>query len=91
MVEIHTHGNPLILEKLTAALVRGGARPAAPGEFTRRAVENGKMTLSGADPDTTLPLVHDHLQHCADCRQEFEALLDAISTTRSTRDANRQQ
>jgi hypothetical protein len=43
-----------------------------------------ELTLSGEDPGGTLPSVHDHLQHCADCRQESEALLSALSATPST-------
>ena len=30
-----------------------------------------------------LPLVDDHMRHCADCREEFEALLAALRTAAS--------
>ena len=49
MAEIHAHGSPVILERILARVFALGARPAAPGEFTRRAVENGKMDLTQAE------------------------------------------
>jgi len=49
MVELHAHGNPAVLDALVDACVRLGARPAEPGEFTRRALLAGKLDLSGAE------------------------------------------
>ena len=49
MAEIHAHGSPVILERILSRLYALGARPAAPGEFTRRAVEHGKMDLTQAE------------------------------------------
>jgi len=49
MVEVHAHGNPAILDGIVDACVRLGARPAGPGEFTRRALLNGKLDLSEAE------------------------------------------
>ncbi len=49
MVEIFCHGNPLILDEILRALVGLGARRARPGEFTIRAVLNGKMDLLQAE------------------------------------------
>lgn len=46
MVEISTHGGPVSPALVLAALVQAGARQALPGEFTRRAVLNGKLTLA---------------------------------------------
>ncbi len=46
MVEISTHGGSVSSALVLAALVTAGARPALPGEFTRRAVLNGKLTLA---------------------------------------------
>jgi tRNA modification GTPase len=46
LVEISAHGNPLILERIVAEIVsRGTIRLAEPGEFTSRALANGKMTV----------------------------------------------
>jgi tRNA modification GTPase len=47
--EISCHGSPLIAAEILKALVRAGARPAAAGEFTRRAFLNGKLDLAQAE------------------------------------------
>lgn len=49
VVEISCHGNPLIVQQIIEACIDLGARTARPGEFTRRALENGKMTLLQAE------------------------------------------
>ena len=48
-VEIATHGGTLVPALVMGALVRSGARVADPGEFTRRAVLNGKLDLVQAE------------------------------------------
>ncbi|MFO7933375.1 MAG: tRNA uridine-5-carboxymethylaminomethyl(34) synthesis GTPase MnmE [Bacteroidales bacterium] len=47
--EISCHGSPFIQQKILELLTGAGARPAEPGEFTRRAFLNGKMDLSQAE------------------------------------------
>ncbi|MEP4052665.1 MAG: tRNA uridine-5-carboxymethylaminomethyl(34) synthesis GTPase MnmE [Litorimonas sp.] len=47
--EIHVHGSVAILEAVAARLTELGLRQAKPGEFTRRAVEHGKMDLTEAE------------------------------------------
>jgi hypothetical protein len=37
-----------------------------------------EMALAGKGAAEALPLVQEHLRHCRDCREEFEALLDAL-------------
>jgi tRNA modification GTPase len=49
LVELSCHGGLLAPARLLAALHDAGARPAAPGEFTRRAVLNGKLDLVQAE------------------------------------------
>lgn len=49
VVELQAHGSPAIVEALVSAAVRQGARRARPGEFTRRAVVNGKLDLARAE------------------------------------------
>jgi hypothetical protein len=34
--------------------------------------------LTGKDPTEAMPLVQDHLERCGCCREEFEALLNAL-------------
>ena len=48
-VEINCHASPYITQQILLALISGGARQAAPGEFTMRAFLNGKMDLSRAE------------------------------------------
>lgn len=47
--EIHVHGSVAILEASARRLTELGLRQARPGEFTRRAVEHGKMDLTEAE------------------------------------------
>ena len=47
--ELHLHGGPAVVDGVTEALVALGLRLAEPGEFTRRAFENGKLDLSQAE------------------------------------------
>jgi tRNA modification GTPase len=47
--ELHLHGGPAVIEAVAEALVQAGARPAEPGEFTRRAFLNGRMDLTAAE------------------------------------------
>ena len=42
--ELHLHGGPAVIAGVAEALVAAGARPAEPGEFTRRAFLNGSWT-----------------------------------------------
>jgi tRNA modification GTPase len=49
LVELSCHGGLVVPGRLLAALHAAGARPAAPGEFTRRAVLNGKLDLVQAE------------------------------------------
>ncbi len=49
MVEFSCHGGMLVTREVLGSLIDAGARPAAPGEFTRRAFMNGKMDLSQAE------------------------------------------
>lgn len=49
VVELTVHGGPAVSAGVLAALVSAGARVAEPGEFTRRAVLNGKMDLVQAE------------------------------------------
>ncbi|RZJ46536.1 MAG: tRNA uridine-5-carboxymethylaminomethyl(34) synthesis GTPase MnmE [Brevundimonas sp.] len=47
--ELHLHGGRAVVEAASKALVALGLRPADPGEFTRRAFENGRMDLAQAE------------------------------------------
>lgn len=47
--ELHLHGGRAVVEAASEALIALGLRPADPGEFTRRAFENGRMDLAQAE------------------------------------------
>ncbi len=48
-VEIDCHGGIYVVKKIMETVIKYGARPAEPGEFTKRAFLNGKMDLSQAE------------------------------------------
>jgi tRNA modification GTPase len=47
--ELHLHGGPAVVAAVADALVALGARPAEPGEFTRRAFLHGNLDLTAAE------------------------------------------
>ncbi len=49
VVEFHLHGGLTVINSVLSLLVRLGVRPAQPGEFTKRAFLNGKISLSQAE------------------------------------------
>lgn len=49
VVEIHCHGGTLVAQRCLERCLKTGARQAEPGEFTRRAYENGRLDLSQAE------------------------------------------
>lgn len=61
--EIYLHGSPLIVRRLLTLLSeKMGIRPALPGEFTRRAFQNGRMDLTTAES----------VRRIIDARSEYE-------------------
>jgi tRNA modification GTPase len=84
LVELSCHGGLLVPSRLLAALHAAGARPAAPGEFTRRAVLNGKLDLVQAEAvgdliDATAPV-----QAAAALRQLEGGLSRRLATLRES-------
>ena len=49
VIELSVHGGNAMAQGLLEALYLAGAAPAGPGEFTRRALENGRMSLTQAE------------------------------------------
>ncbi|WP_292052787.1 MULTISPECIES: tRNA uridine-5-carboxymethylaminomethyl(34) synthesis GTPase MnmE [unclassified Brevundimonas] len=47
--ELHLHGGRAVIEAASQSLIDLGVRPAEPGEFTRRAFQNGRMDLAQAE------------------------------------------
>lgn len=79
IVEIHTVGSPPLLGALVEALVEAGARPAEPGEFTRRAFLNGRIDLTQAEA----------VQAVIQARSEAELRLSQSQLAGAFRDAVR--
>lgn len=48
-IEIDCHGGTLVMKRILETVVKHGARPAEPGEFTKRAFLNGRIDLSQAE------------------------------------------
>ena len=48
-VEVNCHGGVYVVKRVLETLIHAGARPAEPGEFTKRAFLNGKLDLSQAE------------------------------------------
>ena len=53
-IEVSCHGNPSIVNRIISLCCTSGARPADPGEFTKRAFLNGKMDLVQAEAVASL-------------------------------------
>ncbi len=49
MVELSVHGNPVLVDLILKECIKSGMRLALPGEFTLRALLNGKMDLMEAE------------------------------------------
>ena len=49
VIELSVHGGTAMADGLLEALLLAGAAPAAPGEFTRRALEHGRISLTQAE------------------------------------------
>ena len=49
VAEFCCHGGEFVLSQVLAAVIAAGARPAEAGEYTRRALMNGRMTLTEAE------------------------------------------
>ncbi|HEX6252002.1 MAG TPA: tRNA uridine-5-carboxymethylaminomethyl(34) synthesis GTPase MnmE [Gemmatimonadaceae bacterium] len=85
LVEISTHGGHVSPARVLEQLVLSGARPAEPGEFTRRAVLNGKLDLLQAEAIADLIGAQSRALHRAAVNQldrglsrRIEELRDAV-------------
>ena len=70
--------NPRDLELTLMALSRTREEEIGCDECFERLERFVEMELSGLDAASAMPLVEDHLDKCGDCREEFEALLEAL-------------
>ena len=82
LVEIGTHGGLLVPGEVLGALLAAGARPARPGEFTQRALLNGKVDLLQAEAIGDLVDATAPAQRRAALRQLDRGLSDRIAALR---------
>ncbi len=68
-VEIQCHGGPWVMKRILESVVHHGARPAQPGEFSRRAFLNGRMDLSQAEAVMSLISAQNTFAKDASLRQ----------------------
>jgi tRNA modification GTPase len=89
-VEIQAHGGRAVLEAVLLAALDAGARPAGPGEFTRRAYLSGRIDLTQAEAVAALVAAQsDEERRCAlqqlqgavagQCRLIRDRLVDLVS------------
>jgi tRNA modification GTPase len=76
MLEVTIHGSPFLVDSVVQSFVAAGARLAEAGEFTRRAVANGKLDLVQAEAIRDLVAADTARQH----RNAREQLAGALST-----------
>lgn len=65
VVEVHTHGGVFITKKILSIILASGVRMALPGEFSKRAVINGRIDLAQAEA----------IQDLIEARSDNEAIL----------------
>ncbi|MFU8781126.1 MAG: tRNA uridine-5-carboxymethylaminomethyl(34) synthesis GTPase MnmE [Kiritimatiellia bacterium] len=85
IVELHVHGGSISARAALQAIYQAGARPAGPGEFTRRAFLSGRIDLLQAE--AVMDLISARSQRAADAAieqleghlsQSFEKIYDAL-------------
>lgn len=69
VAELQTHAGYYHLQKILDLCFQAGARPAEPGEFTRRAFLNGRMDLSRAEAVMSIIMAESEQAHQAAIRQ----------------------
>lgn len=61
VVEIDAHGGSYVCNRILRLLIQCGARPAEPGEYTKRAFLNGRMDLTQAE--AVMDVIHADNEH----------------------------
>jgi tRNA modification GTPase len=84
VVEFAVHGGTLVSALVMEASIRAGARPALAGEFTERAVINGKMDLVQAEAVADLIDARSRAAHRAAVRQLDGALSQRLGALRES-------
>lgn len=80
--EIICHGNPIVVNKILALLLRHGLRMAEPGEFSKRAFLNGKIDLTEAEAINHIITARSDWEIKASIRQMHGSLKNRIHEIR---------
>jgi tRNA modification GTPase len=95
VVEVSCHGGSAVVARVLETVFAHGARPAEPGEFTKRAFLNGKMDLIQAEAVADLIHARTELQRVVAERQlrgtlsrRIDALADEMMTLLAVIEAN---
>ncbi|MAL17902.1 MAG: hypothetical protein CL670_06540 [Balneola sp.] len=67
-----------ILKVLLGAVHSTHDNEIACGECFDKIHEFAELELLGKSPDEAMPLVREHLEKCAECKEEYEALLKGL-------------
>ena len=78
VVEIHSHGGIYVTQKILSLILGAGARLARPGEFTQRAVLNGRIDLAQAEGVNAL-IEADSAQSAKLALNQLKGSLSALS------------
>lgn len=81
-VEIDCHGGVYVMRRILETVIKYGARPAEPGEFTKRAFLNGRIDLSQAE--SVIDVIHAKNEFAlkSSIRQLSGSVSEAIKTIR---------
>ncbi len=81
-VEINCHGGVYVVKKILEVLLKNGAFPAQPGEFTKRAFLNGRIDLSQAEAVGDLISAQNEYAHKSSVSQLKGNVKDKIQSIR---------
>ena len=82
-IEIDCHGGVLVMKKILETVLKYGARPAEPGEFTKRAFLNGRIDLSQAESVIDVINAQNELAMKSSVSQLQGAVLEKIKAIRA--------
>ena len=83
VIEINCHGGILVTKKVLDTVIKHGARPAEPGEFTKRAFLNGRIDLSQAESVIDVINAQNELALKSSVSQLQGAVLEKIKAIRA--------
>ena len=82
-IEIDCHGGVLVMKKILETVLKYGARPTEPGEFTKRAFLNGRIDLSQAESVIDVINAQNELALKSSVSQLQGAVLEKIKAIRA--------